>query len=679
MFAKNKVSQSLIDAVNKIMSEKEVESKEELLNEAAKTDDSFRAYIAREKAKKATTSGSFDVMLKSVKDKNKPQPSGGAGIKQGSRYGGSKQKEEPEEKEVKEELKGNQHKIDKNKNNKIDAEDFKMLRKEELKGNQHKIDANHNNKIDGQDFKILRGRKKVKEDTFAAKLLNSLDEKKGTGSSDPLANRQDYAKRHGTGQVYKKTHAGDKTGMTQAFAYDIKRSGPKGKLPEEVEQVDEASTYKLGRADAETKEFPIKQNGEHVGRLEFHVSAGKLHHRAGNAKDVSYDKWHGNPNTESLVNAHVAKHEAEARKHFAKKLKEEVVGEGMLNQLRDRGNVATGQKQQDRKNFDTNTGAALKPNSTISGIRAKMQNKVQEESELNEISKSEVDHHYDKWTTSEYAPNHHDAGDDNKIHKSALKYLRNTNEPKENHEKIAQHIANKFHGSGIDEAAPKKMDDVAKQNLEPAKKGVVGTVKSDFKNFKSFLAGKKETNEAVNPNKQTIDTLAGRSKKVPKEAKIDNDHSSAKVELKSEEVEQLDEDRWLMKYLLSRGINPQFVSRNQKVAHAKSNDFKKYRRDHQQEESVQTEAAKSPIFRPKSTDYNNATKARARRNTGLPFAGPYTKPSADPMQRARSMAQSAMQSVKDKQNQPTTMDKVKSAVDKTKKIATKTFMTAFKP
>ena len=69
---------------------------------------------------------------------------------------------------------------------------------------------------------------------------------------------------------------------------------------------------------------------------------------------------------------------------------------------------------------------------------------------MNEISKSEVDHHYDKWTTSEYAPNHHDAGDDNKIHKSALKYLRNTNEPKENHEKIAMHIANKFHGSGVD-------------------------------------------------------------------------------------------------------------------------------------------------------------------------------------------------------------------------------------
>jgi hypothetical protein len=47
--------------------------------------------------------------------------------------------------------------------------------KEELKGNQHKIDANHNNKIDGQDFKILRSKKKVSEDMeFANKLLETV-------------------------------------------------------------------------------------------------------------------------------------------------------------------------------------------------------------------------------------------------------------------------------------------------------------------------------------------------------------------------------------------------------------------------------------------------------------------------------------------------------------------------
>jgi hypothetical protein len=47
--------------------------------------------------------------------------------------------------------------------------------KEELKGNQDRIDANHNNKIDGQDFKILRGKKKVKEGReFTEKLLETV-------------------------------------------------------------------------------------------------------------------------------------------------------------------------------------------------------------------------------------------------------------------------------------------------------------------------------------------------------------------------------------------------------------------------------------------------------------------------------------------------------------------------
>jgi hypothetical protein len=221
--------------------------------------------------------------------------------------------------------------------------------------------------------------------------------------------------------------------------------------------------------------------------------------------------------------------------------------------------------------------------------------KLPEEVELNEVSKSEIDHHYDKWTNSEHAPNNSDAGDDNKVHNSALKYLRSTNEPKENHEKIAMHIANKFHGSGIDESAPKKMDDVAKQNLEPAKKGVVGTVKSDFKNFKSFLAGKKETNE---------------------------------------EVESLDEDRYLMKYLLSRGINPNYVDRNTKVGHAKSNEFKKWKSDHLNSLIV------------------------TRESNEMPFDAPYTKTKKDvkdksgavhtPMSRAKDLAKAALKSVQDK-------------------------------
>lgn len=68
----------------------------------------------------------WDAMMKAAKERNKPQPNGGAGKKQGSRYGGSKQKDEP----VKEELKGGQKNLDKNKNGKLDADDFKKLRKE---------------------------------------------------------------------------------------------------------------------------------------------------------------------------------------------------------------------------------------------------------------------------------------------------------------------------------------------------------------------------------------------------------------------------------------------------------------------------------------------------------------------------------------------------------------------
>jgi hypothetical protein len=74
---------------------------------------------------------------------------------------------------------------------------------------------------------------------------------------------------------------------------------------------------------------------------------------------------------------------------------------------------------------------------------------LNKEETINEVSSSEVEHHFDNWTNSEYAPYNRDAGDDNKVHQSALRYLRSTNVPKEKHEKLAMHIAHKYHGSGI--------------------------------------------------------------------------------------------------------------------------------------------------------------------------------------------------------------------------------------
>jgi hypothetical protein len=571
------------------------------------------------------------------------------------------------EKEVKEELKGNQHKIDKNKNNKIDAEDFKMLRKEELKGDQHKIDANKNNKIDAHDFQLLRGKKKVKEDTFVDKLFNSLSESEEIRRAINEVMKRDASAGdwihdflHSDNPKFDGKSKAERKKMALAAYYSMRKRSRN----ESVEDLEMTKVSDEAEDTAARKSIKAKDTEKSQKIINFDKKYGTP-----NAFDeeVELDEGRGFPvptgdtPASAAAGAEIAAHldskkSAEDRHLAAWKKSEHAPNDN------DR---ATDENPQIGGDLHAIHKAAVKymktvkePNPTThsrfgSGThfgdlawaiahrfhkerltKTRLDNSFELNGfELNEISKSEVDHHYDKWITSEYAPNHHDAGDDPKIHKSALKYLRNTNEPKENHEKIAMHIANKFHGSGIDEAAPKKMDDVAKQNLEPAKKGVVGTVKSDFKNFKSFLAGKPETNEAVDSSNQTIDTLAGRSKKVPKEAKIDNAHSSAKVALKAEEVESLDEDNYLNKFLSSRGINPKFVSRNTKVAHAKSNEYKTWLRNHRDIDGYKmSEASDVPFDGP----YTN-TKKNVKDKSGAVHT---------PMSRAKDLAQQAMQRVK---------------------------------
>ena len=142
---------------------------------------------------------------------------------------------------------------------------------------------------------------------------------------------------------------------------------------------------------------------------------------------------------------------------------------------------------------------------------------VKEET-INEVSKSEVDHHFDQWTNSEHAPYNSDAGDDNKVHQSALSYLSSTNVPKEKHEKLAMHIAHKFHGSGIDEEV-EQIDELKKstvfswlkqQPVVPQKKPGMSRkdhnkkIKTSSKSWNRALdrlAGYKPTSEAVGVSK----------------------------------------------------------------------------------------------------------------------------------------------------------------------------------
>ena len=108
------VPKSLIDAVSSILGEAKVEP--------AKPDPEA---VARKK--KLDALRDKQEADKAEKGEDKPQ-----GVRKvaGTAYGGAKQKHEPE---IEEELKGNQHKLDKNKNGKLDADDFKKLRGEEVK------------------------------------------------------------------------------------------------------------------------------------------------------------------------------------------------------------------------------------------------------------------------------------------------------------------------------------------------------------------------------------------------------------------------------------------------------------------------------------------------------------------------------------------------------------------
>ena len=141
MFAKDKVSQAMVDAVKQVVETAPIKEP---------TPTGMRVY-----------GGSYGNSAKAKQDQTKSAVDTLKG---------------PKAKEMKEAAKPDYLDFDKDGNKKEPMKkalaDKEKSVKEELKGDQYKIDANHNNKIDGQDFKILKGKKKVKEDmTFAKKLL----------------------------------------------------------------------------------------------------------------------------------------------------------------------------------------------------------------------------------------------------------------------------------------------------------------------------------------------------------------------------------------------------------------------------------------------------------------------------------------------------------------------------
>ena len=135
----------------------------------------------------------------------------------------------------------------------------------------------------------------------------------------------------------------------------------------------------------------------------------------------------------------------------------------------------------------------------------------------------------------------------------------------------------------------KKFKDILKINPEPAK-GKFGVDPMDPWSTKANISedgslGKFLMSRGINPKFISTDT------------KISHAKSSAFLKWKQdhqfESVEHLDEDALLDKFLMSRGINPKYATKEMKISHSKSGQFIKWKHDHMFEEIQNEEVDKA--------------------------------------------------------------------------------------
>jgi len=115
-----------------------------------------------------------------------------------------------------------------------------IMANEELKGNQHKIDANKNGKIDAHDFKLLRGKKKVEEGVKGAGVGAAL----GSVAGGPVGAAIGGALGHVAGEVL--SSAKNKAKAMGRIAVGPSMADSKMKK-EDVEQIDEVGDTSAGR------------------------------------------------------------------------------------------------------------------------------------------------------------------------------------------------------------------------------------------------------------------------------------------------------------------------------------------------------------------------------------------------------------------------------------------------
>ena len=129
------------------------------------------------------------------------------------------------------------------------------MKKEELVGNQHKIDANKNNKVDAQDFKILKAKKgqMEEENESAEKKMEKGEESKEASSMEEEA--LDELSKKTLGSYVKKA------------SHDVAtKSAATGRYAERANKVKDAmkkgdySNYQQGKKDDATADKMFKKS-----------------------------------------------------------------------------------------------------------------------------------------------------------------------------------------------------------------------------------------------------------------------------------------------------------------------------------------------------------------------------------------------------------------------------------
>jgi len=137
---------------------------------------------------------------------------------------------------------------------------------------------------------------------------------------------------------------------------------------------------------------------------------------------------------------------------------------------------------------------------------------------------------------------------------------------------------------------------VVKVNPEPAR-GTVGVNPSDPWSAKANIAeASLDTyllSRGINPKFVSKNTKISHSKSAHFQ-KWKSNHKFEEVQ--QNDVESLEEDAMLDKYLSSRGINPKFATKMIKISHAKSHEFEKWKRDHMFEDVVTEETDKKDMI-----------------------------------------------------------------------------------